>query len=281
MNKITSIDSLGTNGYVYRAYPRDISMAVAGAMQAWKRFCDLPEKSRTSFGYHPNGGMGVGYELKKQAGAFRDLKEDFHFTSGMREWLAQVAEGTGRNTPVRLVAAANSLARELAPFIVEIAQDIERQYGLEGLAKEVAESQDMWFVRFLHYFGDRNPGDEIATSHADKCGFTLHLYEDAPGLQFLDFAKQWQDVPIAHDETFVIPGMRMQYRSHNKLKALFHRVVATQTTATTGRFSMVCFVHLKKTPAYDKAKSGRLQEFPPGFNYDMPFEDFSELFRPV
>ena len=137
----------------------------------------------------------------------------------------------------------------------------------------------MWFLRFIHYFGGRREDDEIATSHADKCGFTLHLMESDPGLQFLDFQNKWNDVPVSTGETVIIPGMRLQYRSKNELKALYHRVVATPETAEAGRFSMVLFVHLCRTPEYDKKRAGRLQEFPPGFNYEMPFEEFSKLFK--
>ncbi len=136
----------------------------------------------------------------------------------------------------------------------------------------------MWFVRFLHYFGGRKEGDEIATPHVDKSGFTLHLYESDPGLQYLDFAKQWRDMPVSLGETAIIPGMRLQYRSQNRLKAIYHRVIATEKVAQQGRFSVVCFIHLKNTPEYNKQKAGRLQEFPPGFNYDMPFSEFSKLF---
>jgi len=85
-------------------------------------------------------------------------------------------------------------------------------------------------------------------------------------------------MPVSGGETAIIPGMRLQYRSGNKLKAIYHRVVATEKTAKEGRFSVVCFVHLKNTPEYNKQKAGRLQEFMPGFNYDMPFEEFKKLF---
>jgi isopenicillin N synthase-like dioxygenase len=222
--------------------------------------------------------MGVGYELKKTAGTCLDLKEDFHYTSGMHEWLAQAASIVGNKYASDVVASANSLLNLLTPFITAFAQEVEKEFALEGFAQEIADSQDMWFVRYLHYFGDRHVGDEIATSHADKSGFTLHLYESSPGLQFLDFKKQWKEVSMTSTDTVIIPGMRLQYRSKNVLKALFHRVVATRTTAKTGRFAMVCFVHLKHTPQYNKRGAGRLQEFTPGFNYSMSFQDFAKLF---
>ena len=99
-----------------------------------------------------------------------------------------------------------------------------------------------------------------------------------PGLQHFTFEKEWEDMPVSSGETVIIPGMRLQYRSHNELKAVYHRVVATKETARTGRFSIVCFIHPKNTAQYNKEKAGRLQEFQPGFNYEMSFEEFAKLF---
>ena len=220
----------------------------------------------------------MGYELKQTPGANLDVKEDFHFTLGSEGWIFGVAEEMKSPTVSRFVEDARSLAHAMEPLVLDFAQSLERQFALTGLVQEVADSKGSWFVRFLHYFGGRKPGDEIATPHADKSGFTLHLYESDPGLQYLDFKKAWQEMPVSAGETVIIPGMRMQYRSRNQLKALYHRVVATAETAAQGRFSAVVFVHLNRTPAYNKQKSGRLQEFQPGFNYEMPFEEFSRLF---
>jgi isopenicillin N synthase-like dioxygenase len=109
---------------------------------------------------------------------------------------------------------------------------------------------------------------------------TLHLFESAPGFQALTLdSKQWIDVSFPPGETVVIPSTQMQLRSEGKLTALCHRVVATEETAHTGRFSAVCFVQFSKTPKYDKDKHGRLQEKDPGFNYGMPLEEFARLFK--
>lgn len=122
-------------------------------------------------------------------------------------------------------------------------------------------------------------GEEIASSHVDKSAFTLHLYESHPGLERLSYDGGWESMPVSEGETAIIPGMRLQYRSENRIKATCHRVVATETTAAVGRFSAVCFIHPKNTPEYDKASAGRLQEFGPGFNYTLPWNEFSRLFK--
>jgi isopenicillin N synthase-like dioxygenase len=113
----------------------------------------------------------------------------------------------------------------------------------------------------------------------DQSGFTLHLFESAPGLQCLTFKNKWIDMPVSSGETAIIPSMQLQFRSLGKLKALCHRVIATRETAQSGRFSAVCFVQLKNTPKYDKEMHGRLQEKIPGFNYKMSPDDFKKFFK--
>jgi isopenicillin N synthase-like dioxygenase len=274
----TSIKDLASKGLVSVQYPPELRASVEKAVAAWEAFCKLPEEIRTQFPYNNAEDMGVGYELKKTPGANLDLKEDFHFATGSREWIEETATSLGNEEIMHFVHEAGKLVDLIEPLILDFAGRVEKEFDLKDFRDEVADSKSIWFVRFLHYLGGRQEGEEIATAHADKDGFTPHLYESDPGLQYLDFQKRWQEMPVSPGETVVLPGMRLQYRSQNRLKAIYHRVVATEKTAAQGRFSVVCFVHPKRTPAYNKKKAGRLQEFQPGFNYDMPFEEFSKLF---
>jgi len=278
MKNKMSVTSFKEKGFVEIEYPKKLRVAVEDAIVAWRAFCTLPEERKILFPYNPNDGMGVGYELKKTKGIARDLKEDLHFTTGQNDWLANAAKTTGVRECEELVKKAHSLIIMMSPMIIDFAESLEKTFGLKYFVEDVADNQDQWFLRFLHYLGDRVVGEETATSHADKSGFTLHLYESDPGLQFLNWDLTWHDAHVSPGTAVIIPGMRMQFRSENNIKALFHRVIATEKTATEGRFSMVCFVHLKRTPQYDKKKAGRLQEFKPGFNYEMPFEEFRKLF---
>lgn len=276
--KTISVGDLSMKGLVRIPYPAELRKSVEEAIKAWRVFCALPETSKARFPYNAGDGMGVGYELKKKEGANLDVKEDFHFTLGSQAWIMDMARSIGNSETTNLVNAATDLVGLMQPLVLDFASAIEKEFTLDDLRREVEDSKAVWFVRFLHYFGGRKEGDEIATPHADKSGFTLHLYESDPGLQYLDFGEQWKEMPVSHDETAIIPGMRLQYRSQGKLKAIYHRVVATEKTAREGRFSAVCFVHLIRTPESNKKKAGRLQEFQPGFNYNMPFEEFSKFF---
>lgn len=167
----------------------------------------------------------------------------------------------------------------IKPSIHDFAEQAEEAFAIEGFKDEVKKSEAAYFIRFIHYFGNRAPGEETAAAHADQSGFTLHLFESAPGLQCLTRDGNWIDMPVSEGETVIIPSMQMQLRSKGVLKALCHRVIATTDTARGGRYSAVCFVQLGETPTYDKLAQGRLQEKAPGFNYEMPLEEFATLFQ--
>jgi isopenicillin N synthase-like dioxygenase len=275
----SSLSTLKDSGLVAVPYPETLRTAVEKAEEAWKKFCQLDENIKTKFPYQTVAGTGVGYELKKIPGSTLDVKEDFHYARGAKKWLFEMAHGVGNTEVIEFVRATSELFEIMWPSVIDFAKKMEREFTLVGFAQEVAESDGISVIRFIHYFGSSKEGDEIAKSHVDKSGFTLHLYESAPGLQYMDHQKIWREMPVSANETVIIPGMRGQYRSKNDLKGTCHRVVATAETAIHGRFSMVSFIHLINTPSYDKENAGRLQELPLGFNYEMPFGEFSKFFK--
>jgi hypothetical protein len=219
----------------------------------------------------------VGYELKETPGASLDLKEDFHYTQDGSDWLVATAGKMGEISSLKFVESAKALVPLIRPMVLHFATEVERTHDLTGFVDEVSSGQGKWIIRFLHYFGGRTEGEETATAHADKSGFTLS-FPSTPGLERLDYDGGWHPMSVPEGQTLIHPSMQLQYRSRGDLKALCHRVVATETTAGTGRFSMVCFIPLTKTASYNKKGVGRLQEFAPGFNYTMPFPEFEKLF---
>lgn len=275
---IKHIERLATAGFVCMKYPPELRAAVETAVASWQEFCALPTEVKRDLPYS-NNADGVGYELKDGSGNKADRKENFDVTTGSKCWLTENAGKVRNAVALRFIEDASALVALTKPLIVDFAQQAEQAFALADFAKEVEESEDAYFIRFIHYFGDRKVGEETASAHADQSGFTPHLYESAAGLQCLTHEKQWIDMPVSADETVIIPSMQMQLRSDGKLKATCHRVVATTQTAKEGRYSAVCFVQLKKTPKYDKERCGRLQEKTPGFNYEMSREEFAGLFR--
>ncbi|MEK7645290.1 MAG: 2OG-Fe(II) oxygenase family protein [Patescibacteria group bacterium] len=275
---IKDIENLATTGFVSMKYPPQLRAAVEKAVASWQEFCALPTEVKRGLPYS-NNADGVGYELKDGVGNKADHKENFDVTTGSKRWLTENAGKVKNAVALCFIEDASALVALTKPLIVEFARQAEEAFALPDFTKEVEQGEDAYFIRFIHYFGDRTVGEEIASAHADQSGFTPHLYESAAGLQCLTREKQWIDMPVSADETVIIPSMQMQLRSSGQLKATCHRVVATAQTAKEGRYSAVCFVQLKKTPKYDKERCGRLQEKAPGFNYEMPKEDFEGLFR--
>ena len=276
----TDIHTLGSKGLVNIPYPPDLRRGIENAVAMWQKFCTLPEEIKMKFPYQADTVTGAGYELKKVPGATLDLKENFQFDLEAKDWCLEEARKIGNPTISAFVNELTSLVEVMKPTVLSFAQEVEREYVVKDFGKEITENPKNWVIRFLHYFGGAKPGEEIAKAHSDKSGFTLHLYESDPGLQYLDREYHWQDMPVSTGETAIIPGMRMQYRSEGRLKATCHRVVATPETAQRGRFSAVAFIHPGSgTPQYNKEGAGRLQEFKPGFNYEMPFEEFAKLFK--
>lgn len=278
--KDLDISELRSVGRAYVAYaPLELRDAVEEAMVAWKAFCAISEDQKLRFPYSPDAKVsGNGYELKKDP-ATGDLKEDFHLRVIEREWLMESARSVDPVVAVRFVDAALAVNTLIAPLIQSFAEAVEREYDIVGFADDVMARQPSWLLRFLHYFGDRQPGEEIAQPHVDKGGFTLHLYESDMGVERLDYdSRLWEPMPVSHEETVIIPGMGLQNRSKGQLRALCHRVVATEESALIGRFSAVCFLGFDHARFYDKQKHGRLQEWEPGAFYDMPFEEFDTLF---
>ena len=43
-------------------------------------------------------------------------------------------------------------------------------------------------------------------------------------------------------------------------------------------FILLAAVNFENSPVFNKDKFGRLQEFEAGFNYEIPYEEFSKMF---
>jgi isopenicillin N synthase-like dioxygenase len=271
------IPDLQTKGFTTLQYPPELREAVESAVGAWRKFYALPEEVKKTLPYS-NAGAGVGYELKDGVGPKADRKENFDVAFGGQEWLLKNAPKINEPIISDLILKSLSLAEMVRPLAISFAQVLQYGLGIDDLGDEVEEGRLTIFPRFIHYFGDREVGEEIAAAHPDQSGFTLHLYEDETGVQCLTQEKQWVDMPGSSGETVVFPAMQLQLRSEGKLEALCHRVVATPKTAKNGRTAVVCFVQLAKSKKYNKDVHGRLQEKTPGFNYKMALEDFEKLF---
>ncbi len=279
MNYSDDVRDFAKKGHVAVPYPAELKRAVLDTIDSWRAFCLLPAGLKSTFPYS-NGGAGVGYESKTGSGPKGDVKENFDLSPGDAGWLYDNAKQFERAAVGRFIEDALRVAGELKPTVFDFAKRIEAEYGISGFEEEVRKSADRFFIRFIRYPAGQTAGTESATAHVDQSGFTFHLFESDAGLQYLPYEdRNWSGMPVSDGHSVVIPAMQLQLRSESKLRALAHRVVVNEDTAIWGRFSAVCFVQLADTAKYDKEKHGRLQEKLAGFNYDMPHEEFSKLFK--
>lgn len=290
--RMLSVGSLLSTGLVNVDYPSEPRRVIEKAVESWRKFCELPEAVKKNFEYKDEGNLdGAGYELKEEEGSTKDLKENFQVTLRAYDRLNATAHEINYSEVFWFINDAHDVIELITPLVLEFADSVGQEFGLPKLIDEVEASRHNWFLRYIHYFGDRKAGDEIATPHADKSGFTLHLYESAPGLQYLELertgntegiangSRRWKEMPVSDGQTVIIPKVQLQYKSEGQLKALCHRVVATDTTAQTGRFSVVCFITFLQTPLFNTKGKGRQQDFAPGYNYDMNHVQFSQFFE--
>lgn len=273
-----SIGDFRTRGFVAIGYPPDLRAVVHEVAKLWQGFCALPREVVEKLPYS-NDSDGVGLEIKEGEGPKGDFKWNFDVTDQAVGWLERHASAIGDAAALDFIKGAASLVGLLKPSIDAFVRDVETEFGIDGFSKEVSEGGATYFVRFIKYPPGAEPNQETATAHVDQSGFTPHLWESAPGLQYLSLdGKAWDFMPVSEGEMVVIPSMQLQLRSEGKLTALCHRVIATPETAVSGRYSAVVFVQLPQTPKYDKKSHGRLQEKAPGFNYGMPHDEFRRLF---
>lgn len=277
-------------GYAEAQYPKYMRDIVQQVAKAWDDFCALPREIRKQFPYNSDS-MGSGYELKETVGENLDQKANFDVSLGHASWLRETARTIGNEVITSFVEGALSVLENLRPVILDFAETVENEACVEGLLQEVRDGHDLWFLRFIDYPAGKKSGEVMATPHVDQSGFTLHLFESVEGLQRYDqepptpytpektYQRGWGFVGGRRGITMISVNMQLQLRSQGRLKALCHRVITTNNAPEKGRRSAVCFVGFKNTPKYDKKRHGRLQEFPVGFNYDMPIEQFADLFE--
>ena len=265
-----TMSPLQSNGVAMMPYAPELRRLVDDAAIAWQEFCQLPTEEKMRLA---QTNAAIGYELKNGVGPQADRKENFDITTSAIDTFDHIGPQHDFITKATKVSVA------MAELAIDFAHQVEAAYEVPGLVAKTQASTDQIFIRFLHYFGNRAAGDEIATPHCDQSGFTFHLSETAGGCQRLDYAtRTWVNMPVEPGKLAAFPAMQLQLLSGGELKALPHRVIATDETKELGRFAMVCFVKLNHTPAYDKETHGRLQEFRSGFNYDMTPAQFNQLF---
>ncbi len=268
---------LQKHGFVTVQYPVALRRAVHAAMSSWIQFCDLPDHEKRKL----SGGDRIedyGYVRRQDSGSKADNKEYFHLFKGRAAEFHDKSASIADRRALEFLQAGDSLIKEIHPIVMRFARDMEKFYRMDGFAREVECSSDVWTFRYLHYFG----GETLANSHADRLGFTLHLDETDTGGQYLCIrTRKWMPWPVNHQQTIIFPSLGLQHRSRNRVKALWHKVEPTPLSIKDGRFAMVAFIDFPQDREWDKYKHQRVQDLPEGFNYDLTFEELDrEYFAP-
>lgn len=266
------IGTLKTNGFVVVPYPGPLRACVKEAMKSWENFCLLPIPVKQLLS-NSDRLRDFGYMLRQDKVKRADNKEMFHLSQSTVSELRKRADDIADRRAIAYIDAVDSLINEIKPIVTKFVQTVEKEYQLSGFTDEVTSKSEDWTFRFLHYLG----GEILAHPHADRGGFTLHLDESDEGGEYLDFDGVWKKWPISGEQTIIFPGINLQQRSGGELKALCHRVSATEKTRQQGRFAMVAFIDFQSDYRFNDAEY-RLQDFDPGFNYKMPYPELEKLF---
>lgn len=259
-------------------YSPQLHDSVESAARLWQEFCALPQEVKQVFA-GTDKQWTVGYEAKDGSGQNGDRKENFDFLVKATGDLRRAAETVDEPVARQFLSSVEVLGEQAKPMIEAFGRDLEADYGVDGFGDLAKKSAANAFFRFLHYPSGQTVGGTIAEPHVDHSGFTFHLFETTDGCERLTRAREWKSLPVADGQAASFASMQTQLVTRGEIKALPHRVVANETSARMGRFAIVCFVALADTPSYDRKTHGRLQEMTPGFNYDMPYDEFKTLFK--
>lgn len=222
-----------------------------------------------------------GYEFKDVDSP--DYKENFHIT------LEYEIPKNSTSTDGQLVTRGQNLIHNLEFLVYKIISTMDKAVGT-NMAHIVSGSVHRWIIRLLYYPPIESLTDNekvvidtedhiLADPHIDKA-ITIHLDEDAPGLQVL-WGNEWKNIYSSDKKVHGYYGMLGQYYSECKFPALCHRVVSNAETRTVGRTSIIIFCHFGDV-RYNKKKYGRTHDvFPSGENYIMPYEVFVPYFEKI
>ena len=262
---------LRTQGFVKINYPSALRAVVSEAMASWQEFCSLSDGRKRSFSGSNDRVKDFGYMRRQDKVGKADDKELFEVQRHQLLELAKRAKEIGNEKAVTFIHAVGRHVAETVSLVQTFAAAVEREYDLKGFEKDVMASIDRWTFRYIHYF----PGENFAHAHADRGGFTLHLFETAAGGEYLSFDGEWLPFPVSDAETIIFPSLILQERSNGELAGLWHRVNSTKETQLTGRFSMVLFVDFVNPRKWNDSKY-RVQNLEPGFNYGRRPDQFPE-----
>ena len=261
------IQDIETKGWCELAYSYQAKKSIHNALEAWKQFCSLSleQKQAHTFGFEG----GYEYKDSKQL----DYKENFHYSL-----LYKPAFTMQDSRELNFLSSSCHLMQEtVVPLVQKIAHGFQVISGSSVNFEQLLDAdRNRWTLRYLHYPENKNPDNQFLSFPRTDKNISIHLMEDAPGLEIL-WNGTWHTAAPQEEYALVYPGMNAQYYSKCKLTATCHRVRAMPANRK-GRYSLVAFLDFGDI-VYDKEAYGSThQNFSKGENYKMSFEEFRTYF---
>lgn len=231
------IDSVLNTGFVVVTHHGISDELIRNAQQGWREFFLEDPLLKNLFRNTKDENMGYkGMRTEKAVGATKpDLKEFFHWKPG------QSMPSTVWQSTLYLFHQLEDVAGKILRVIDD---ENKRQGEYTNYADDCYQS-DNTILRTLYYPAmdfDSDPGAVRAAAHEDINHITLLVAASAPGLQVMDKANKWHDVPHEENSIVVNIGDMLQLASKGKYQSTTHRVI-NPTNGREDRISMPLFVH--------------------------------------
>ena len=237
-------DSLRETGFaVLTHHPIDLT-EINDFYKEWEQFFSNEEKHQYLYSKETHDGFfsmnisetAKGYDIK-------DLKEYYHYYP----WGRLPAMMSHRTE--KLYHDLTNLATILLQWIeMALPEEIQQQLSMP-LSKMITDSQRT-LLRILHYpplTGHEQEGAIRAAAHEDINFITLLPMATASGLQVLDTAGSWHDIPCEPGMIAVNIADMLQECTQGYFRSTTHRVVNPVGEASrASRYSVPLFLHARE-----------------------------------
>jgi isopenicillin N synthase-like dioxygenase len=234
------VRSLRSTGFaVLRNHPVPKDL-VESVHQEWHRFFSSDAKHAYLFRPEQDGYYPPSIAETAKGASVRDLKEFFH----VYEWGQYPAEVSGDALELRRLGA------ELAVTLLgwaEAGLPADVAVGLSVPLSSMMDGSTRTMLRVLHYpplSGGEEPGAVRAAAHEDINLITVLPGSQEPGLQVLDRAGRWHDVPADPGTVVINAGDMLQLATGGWYPSTTHRVVNPAGEGRSrSRMSTPLFLH--------------------------------------
>jgi isopenicillin N synthase-like dioxygenase len=207
----------------------------------WLAFFDSEDKYKYRFSDdNQDGYFGPDVSETAKGNSVRDLKEFFHVYPWGR-YPTEVSDAA-----LEYAAEAKEIAKTLLGWVEDnTPPDIAA--GFSRPLSEMMDGSTRTLLRVLRYpplTGDEEPGAVRAASHEDINLLTVLPASNEPGLQVLDTAGNWHEVPCDFGSLVINSGDMLKLASRGYYPSTSHRVMnPTGEAAKRSRLSLPLFLH--------------------------------------